>query len=712
MVTAGMFIAAVLVFVLPGFLVNVISGMRVPASVVASIPVSFGIIGFSAWSWGLTSARFSPWTFSVSVVFVMLCAAGWRYAFARRARERWTGTGQLSWRRALLPGTPQERREGSVVDPVWVLPLLGVIAGSAMLISDKLRWLQGTPLGLANIVQGWDSQWHANTVRFIMDEGIASPTRMGELMYQETHSSLLYPSGYHAGVALFAKTAGMAPIPALNVAQAIVPSVAACVSVACLVFAFLRSRGLTAQIAAGFAPLLVYGAPQLMWVSDFVGMWPYMMAVALTGIVIWQFLEVPRHHNSAFAAAIGFFGVVAVHPSPVTTIALAVAFAWCFSTLLRPVRSRLVDTVWLAAPALAGAVLFLPQMFAGSEQAQEVAGWSTPEDGTAPNPWALAITMDTRHVTEYFPNYNPTVLLWLALVGAVAVVAWRRQVWPVAFYVLSLATVVQATAPLPPVLDVVPSLVSGLHYNTAHRLVLPVVMCVIVAAAIGASVMIRMLTLAPVAAREGTVVAKGVSTIGAVLVSLVVAASTATAVHANAAQSAEGIYTAPRVGGRMVNDDDLAAFDWLATQPVAWEGVTYGEPADGHSWLYAYTGVPTLSRHYLWPAKTRGDDTATALFDVEMLGRGVLGDATAKNAVDRAVERLNIKFYIASPPSFWAQQPPRVNLNNATANSALTPVYVKGDTVIFAVNEAFTRAELAEMQHDAVKHGSEPLELW
>lgn len=50
MVTAGMFIAAVLVFVLPGFLVNVISGMRVPASVVASIPVSFGIIGFSAWS--------------------------------------------------------------------------------------------------------------------------------------------------------------------------------------------------------------------------------------------------------------------------------------------------------------------------------------------------------------------------------------------------------------------------------------------------------------------------------------------------------------------------------------------------------------------------------------------------------------------------------------------------------------------------------------
>lgn len=712
MVTAGMFIAAVLVFVLPGFVVNVVSGMRVPASVVASIPVSFGIIGLSAWSWGLTSAKFSPWTFSVSVIFAVLCAAGWRYAFARRARERWTGAGELSWRRALLPGTPQERREGSVADPVWVLPLLGVVAGSSMLIRDRLRWLAETPLGLANIVQGWDSQWHANTVRFIMDEGIASPTRMGELLYQETHSSLLYPSGYHAGVALFAETAGMAPIPALNVAQTIVPSVAACLSVACLVFAFLRSRGLTAQIAAGCAPLLVYGAPQLMWVSDYVGMWPYMMAVALTGIVIWQFLEVPRRHNAAFAAALGFFGVVAVHPSPVTTIALAVAFAWCLSTLLRPVRSRLVDTVWLAAPALAAAVLFLPQVFAGSEQAQEVAGWSTPEDGTVQNPWALAITMDTRHVTEYFPNYDPTVMLWLALVGAVALVVWRGQVWPVVFYALSLTTVVQAAAPLPPVLDVVPSLIAGLHYNTAHRLVLPVVMCVIAAAAIGVAVMIRMLTLAPVAAREGTVVAKGASTIGAVLVAVVVAASTSTAVHASASQAAEDIYTAPRIGGRMVNNDDLAAFDWLATQPAAWDGVTYGEPADGHSWLYAYTGVPTLSRHYQWPARSRGEDTATALFDVEMLGRGVLGDATAKNAVDRAVERLNIKFYIASPPVFWAQQLPYVNLNNGMANSALTPVYMKGDTAIFAVNEAFTRAELAKMQADAVKHGSEPLQLW
>ncbi|OIR40952.1 hypothetical protein BJP08_09505 [Corynebacterium sp. NML140438] len=707
-----MFLAAVLVFVLPGFVVNVVSGMRVPASVVASIPVSFGIIGLSAWSWGLTSAKFSPWTFSVSVVFAVLCAAGWRCAFARRARKRWAGADALSWSRALLPGTPQERREGSVLDPTWVLPLLGVLVGSAMLISDKLRWLEETPLGLANIVQGWDSQWHANTVRFIMEEGVASPTRMGELMYQETHSSLLYPSGYHAGVALFAKTAGMAPIPALNVAQAIVPSVAACMSVACLVFAFLRSRGLTAQIAAGFAPILVYGAPQLMWVSDYVGMWPYMMAVALTGIVIWQFLEVPKHHNAAFAAAIGFFGVVAVHPSPVTTIAFAVAFAWCFSTLLRPVRSRLVDTVWLVAPAFVGAVLFLPQVFAGSEQAQEVAGWATPEDGKAPNPWALAITMDTRHVTEYFPNYNPTVLLWLALVGAVALVVWRGQVWPVVFYALSLTTVVQAAAPLPPVLDVVPSLIAGLHYNTAHRLVLPVVMCVIAAAAIGLAVIIRMLTLAPVAERVGTVVAKGASTIGAVLVALVVAASTATVVHASTAQAAENISTAPRISGRMVNNNDLAAFDWLATQPAAWEGVTYGEPADGHSWIYAYNGVPTLSRHYLWPAKSRGDDTATALFDVEMLGRGEHGDATAKNAVDRAVERLNIKFYIASPPSFWAQQPPRVNLNNGTANSGLTPVYVKGDTLIFAVNEAFTRAELRAMQRDAVKHGSEPLELW
>ena len=39
----------------------------------------------------------------------------------------------------------------------------------------------------------------------------------------------------------------------------------------------------------------------------------------------------------------------------------------------------------------------------------------------------------------------------------------------------------------------------------------------------------------------------------------------------------------------------------------------------------------------------------------------------------------------------------------------MTPVYRKGTVAIFAVNEAFTRAELADMRKDALANGSDEL---
>ena len=188
----------------------------------------------------------------------------------------------MSWRRALFPG---DVRKGSIADPYWVLPAAGVGVGAFMAASDRLRWLERMPNGVFNIVQGWDVQWHANLVRFIMDDGIASATRMGELQNVESQLKLFYPSAYHAGIALFGETAGLDPIPALNIASAVLPALALPVTLACLAFAFLRSTGVTAQIAAALAAIMGYAAPQLFWIPDYVGMWPYLLAVALTGTV-------------------------------------------------------------------------------------------------------------------------------------------------------------------------------------------------------------------------------------------------------------------------------------------------------------------------------------------------------------------------------------------------------------------------------------------
>ena len=686
---------AVLFFTLPGFFVSWVSGMKAPAAAAASLPVTFGIIGVASWFWGLTSAPFNLWTFGVSVVAALLVAGAWRYAFARRARRR----GAVSWRRALFPGLS---REGSIADPYWVLPAAGVGVGAYMAAAERLRWLERLPNGVSNIVQGWDVQWHANLVRFIMDDGIASATRMGELQNVESQLKLFYPSAYHAGIALFGEAAGLDPIPALNIATAVLPAVALSVTLSCLVFAFMRSTGLTAQIAAALAAVMGYAAPQLLWIPDYVGMWPYLFSVALTGSVAWILITVPRRRASALPASFAFLSVLCVHPAAVTIVVLAVALYWLTSSLVAPDRSRVSDTVWIALPAAAGVILFLPQVLAGSAQAEEVASWRPEETLSAGGAWGTAFRMETRHVLQFFPAYDPTVLLWLAGAGALVCVLWRRQVWPVLFYAVSLAVTANALDPFDNAWGDLLAHVGNLHYSTGHRLIMPVVMAVTAAAAIAVAAGIRLVAAAPVAKRY----AKGqrASAVASIVLACVVASATIPMIRQHTDHGAERAYASARTTDRMVDADDLAAFDWLATQPAAWEGLTAGDPADGYSWMYAYNGVPTLNRHYLWPNGGRGTNTDIMYWNADFIGEG------ERNIVDEAVENLNVKFFLLSPGAFWNYQyPPYEMLRDFWVSEGVTPVYRKGKTVIFAVNSQFSEAELQEMVEDGQEHGSDEL---
>ena len=126
-------------------------------------------------------------------------------------------------------------------------------------------------------------------------------------------------------------------------------------------------------------------------------------------------------------------------------------------------------------------------------------------------------------------------------------------------------------------------------------------MCVYAAAAIGVAVMLRAVLLAPVAARKNSAVGRRITAGASAVVALGVGAWAVPVVRDAATGGALDAYFGSRDGGRMVSDDDLAAFNWLGSQPAAYEGYTMGDPADGHSWIYAYNGVPTLTRHYLGP---------------------------------------------------------------------------------------------------------------
>ena len=56
--------------------------------------------------------------------------------------------------------------------------------------------------------------WHANTIRYILDTGQASPTHMGELRNIETHDALYYPSTFHALASVLSQLTGAAPTTA------------------------------------------------------------------------------------------------------------------------------------------------------------------------------------------------------------------------------------------------------------------------------------------------------------------------------------------------------------------------------------------------------------------------------------------------------------------------------------------------------------------
>ena len=113
------------------------------------------------------------------------------------------------------------------------------VALGALLIG--LAAIRGIP-HWQSIPSTWDSVWHANTIRFILDTGQASPTHMGELRNVETHDALYYPSTFHALAAVFSQLTGAAPTTAYTLSSLAASIWLFPVSAATLTWQLLRAR--------------------------------------------------------------------------------------------------------------------------------------------------------------------------------------------------------------------------------------------------------------------------------------------------------------------------------------------------------------------------------------------------------------------------------------------------------------------------------------
>lgn len=689
---------AIAVFSLPGLILAWVAGAKLPAAVAASVPATFGLIGIGSWMLGVLGIRFGWPSFVFFMLLMVLLAGVWRFMFARKARRG----GTFPWHRALWPG---DWRRGSVLDPSWIVPGAGITAGVWMLTAKLVDLQNGVPHKFENIVQGWDTQWHANAVRFIMETGVASPTRMGELQSPETQVDLFYPSAFHAAAALLGHAGGLDPVPALNLASIVAVGLVIPGGAAGLAWAIARGHGMVAQIAAGLAAIAIYASPPVVWISDFVGMRPYIVAIGLSGIVVALFMQVPRYRALALPTLFAFLGVLQVHPAAVTVVVLAVLLYWVTHLVWRPDRSRVGDVLWLAIPALGGTLVFLPQLLAGQTQAEEVQGWDAREDVTAAEAWQKAFMMDTRHVDEFFPAFDPVILFWISGFGAVVMVLWRGQVWAPVFYGLMVATTANALRPLDNVFEPVLTFLGAAHYNSAHRLATVVALVLFAGAAVGTAVVIRVLCFAPVAARRGTRPWVWTSAVCSAVLAGFAGWGAGVWATTVAADGAKESYEDSRVNDRMIDEDQLTAFEWLASRPEAQEGLVMGESTEGYSWIYAIEGVPTASRHYLWPSGGMGSNTSILSDHAALLGAGQRGKTAADNLVDEAAERLDVRFIISTGNTFWP------TVSNWQVDKALwsspgvTPVYQLNRVTIFAVNEQFSASELADLQKDAVKNG-------
>lgn len=689
---------AIAVFTLPGLIFAWVAGAKLPAAAASSLPATFGIVGLGSWVYGAMGIRFGWTSFIVFLVLMLCLAAGWHYAFARRAKKR----AAKSWVRALWPG---DWRRGSIADPSWVLPGAGVVVGAWMLIAKQLELQSNVPGQLNNIVQGWDIQWHVNAVRFIVEEGIASPTRMGELQNPETRIDLFYPSAFHAATALFASAGDLAPVEAVNLASIVLPSLALTAGAAGLAWAMARGRGMVAQIAAGLAAIAVYASPVLVWIPDFVGMRPYIVAIGLSGLVIALFHQVPRDRALALPTLFAFLGMMQVHPSAVLVVVLAVLLYWLTYLVWRPDRSRVSDVLWLAIPALGATVAFLPQLIVGQTQAEEVNTWDASENVTAGEAWEKAFMMDTRHVGSFFPGFDPTILLWLAGFGAIAMVVWRGQVWAPIFYGLMTASAAHALHPFDSMWEPLLTLLGSPHYNSAHRIITVVALTVIAGAAVGAAVIIRVFTLAPVAARYGTRPWVWGTSIASAILAVLVGWGTGVWASTVAVDGAKMSFDSSRLNDRMVDDDQLKAYAWLASRPETQEGLVMGESTDGYSWAYATGGVPTVARHYLWPNGGMGVDSNLLADRAGQLGAGERGRPDETSPADEAAAHLNVRFIVSSGNTFWPG-PKNWQVDKALwTTPGVTPVYQRGLVTIFAVNEQLSAEQITELQRDAVANG-------
>ncbi len=655
MTVFGFTVVALLVAFVPGAAVARAAGVPVAVSAAAAVPVTFAMSVLGALTVNAAGLPWNGWSALITLTVFLALAAGYRYALGRWAPRP----------EAAAPAEPDPGpgRWG------WAGAVGGVAIGAVAMAGNLYRSMTSTPAGIDEVTSGWDELWHASVLKLIDDTGIAAPTRLGALRNVETHAEIYYPDAWHAVGALPMQLLGTAPVAALNLWTIISLALVLPASVAALAFRLVRDRAgaRPAALASGLGGALSALLPALPYTEVGAGAVPSAVGIGAAGLAATVVMSTPGAPRRIPLAVLSLVGVWSLHPSgAVLAIGLVVAW-WLLEALPRPRRGRVRDLAVLAAVGAGTAVLLLPQILSVAQEKEEIEAYSFTLDASRAESWRLTLLQQTPGADMMSVRWP---LLILALVGAVGLLA-RRNWWAVAVWAgLSLLTV-NAIRPFADPLGAVLAAPASAFYDDPRRL--GYASAVVLAALIGVGTCALVYLVAaglrrwhlPARARLGGLVAVGV----------------VCAVGYGFAAESVGHQMDPMTRlqrhDRVISAAELDAFAHLAELPDARTTTVFVNPDEGSGWMYPLHGLHPMFTHYAWP--TDVGPNAWALWDG-------LNRAGTDPEVDRALEVLDVRYVLMSPPSFWdfQQTPPRLlDLDRA---EGLTVVYDNGRAQIYEVD--------------------------
>ncbi|MGI9123560.1 MAG: DUF6541 family protein [Mycobacterium sp.] len=607
---------AVFVLAVPGAIVGLAGGLRWPLALAVGPVLTYGVVGLAIVPFGAVGIRWNAASASAALAVVIVVLLVCR-ALVKRRRGSTSAPGKPG-----SPGGPELTAAAGV--------LVGAIAiGCA-------AWF-GIP-DWQSIPSNWDSVWHANTIRWILDTGQASPTHMGEFRNTETHAALYYPSAFHALAAVLAQLTVAAPTTAYTLS-----SLAAAVwlfplSAGLLTWRLLIGRTTSWRTAgaAATAAALAASFTAVPYVEFNTASIPNMVAY---GLVVPAFVLVTTslaHRDRIPLAVMAVVAVFSVHITGGVVLVTFVAAWWLLDALVRPVRGRGRDFATLAAIAVPTLAVLLPQFLGVLQQAEVITGHEFLTHEGRRRGLFDAVFQHSRHLND-FPVQN--ILIALAGAGFVLLLI-KRIWWPAAVWLLLVLAIVRSSAPYGSTVGALVGKYADLFYSDPRRLsgVVTMLLTPMSGLALFSAALLVVAWARRIARARGADRDRGFW-IGATAV-LLVAVCVGLSWHYFPRHR---FFMGDKYDEAIVGEKDLEAFADLASLPGARETLIGNANTDGTAWMYAVADLRPLWTHYDYPVQ-QGPGYNRFVF------WAYADEADRDPRVAEAVRALNIRYVLISSP--------------------------------------------------------------